>query len=598
MRYKSFPELAAAVFQPSFPQREDRGRFRSSEYITMRDGVKIAIDVTLPADLKPGEKIPAILQQTRYHRRKVFRRGLGWLRKYLVRDFEIPEHGYANVYVDVRGTGASFGSHPYFLCPEERRDMSDILDWIVAQPWSDGRVMTIGVSYPGMTAEVAGTSNHPALRGLLPMEVSWDLYGDLNPGGIRIDGVTKKWSNLAESLDQNDTRAISFLYWLLLRGVTPVDSDSNGALMQEAILDHKDNERPFEYDQHIEYRDDPYGPTGVTTDVSSMFNLFRAGPSEIPVYLWGSWYDAGTANVVINHFLNWNVPFVGVIGSWAHTIVHDGSPYNSGKTEANPPRDIMFNEFYRFFDYCRKGNPSPPKQILYYTIGEEVWRSSPVWPPEGHLLKRWFLGENHGLSEEAPQGDVGSDHYEVNFTATSGTKSRWFTLVSQPVEYKNRDREDKKLLTYETPPFTVDFEMTGHPIANIYLSSTHEDGCLIVYIEDIDTEGSVYYLTEGAIRFMNRKVIDKPFYKSIGPQHSLLRSDAAPMVPGEVTEITFALLPISAMIRKRHRLRVAFAGADHDNFSRYPKTGVPRLEFMRNATYPSSIDIPVVQQYQ
>jgi putative CocE/NonD family hydrolase len=183
-------------------------------------------------------------------------------------------------------------------------------------------------------------------------------------------------------------------------------------------------------------------------------------------------------------------------------------------------------------------------------------------------LKRWFLGENRGLTKEAPQDETGSDHYDIDFTATSGTKSRWFTLVSQPVEYKNRDREGEKLLTYTTPQFTSDFEMTGHPIANIYLSSTHEDGCLIAYIEDIDIEG---------------------------PQHSLMRSDAIPMVPDEVAKVEFALLPISVVIKKGHRLRIAFAGADKDNFPRYPESGNPRLKVMRNVTYPSSIDIPVVQ---
>ncbi|MHA2386022.1 MAG: CocE/NonD family hydrolase [Candidatus Thorarchaeota archaeon] len=595
MKYKSFPELAAAVFQPSYPERKDRGRVRSSEYVTMRDGVKIAIDVTLPADIGPGEKVPTILEQTRYHRRKVFRRGFGWARKFLVRDFEAPEYGYANVYVDVRGTGSSFGSHPYFLCPEEVKDMSDILDWIVAQPWSDGNVMTIGVSYGGMTAEAAGTSNHPSLRGLLPMQFMWDMFGDVNPGGIRNDGVTRKWDNIAMNLDQNDRRAIGFAYWLFLKGSAPVDSDPDGTLMKEAIAEHKDNERTYEYDQQIEFRDDPYGPTGVITDDFTPFNLCREGPVGIPVYIWGSWFDSGTANTVIHHFLNWNVPFVGVIGSWAHNIMHDGSPYNSGKAKSNPTRDTMFKEFHRFFDYCKKGNPCPPKQILYYTIGEEVWRSTPVWPPEGHHLKRWFLGENRGLTEKEPQGETGSDYYDVDFTATSGTKSRWFTLVSQPVEYKNRDREGEKLLTYTTPPFTADFEMTGHPIANIYLSSTHEDGCLIAYIEDINAEGKVHYLTEGAMRLVNRKLTDRPLYKSIGPQHSLLRSDAVPMVPDEVAKIAFALLPISVVIKKGHRLRITLAGADSDNFPRYPETGVPRLELMRNATYPSSVDIPVIQ---
>ena len=118
---------------------------------------------------------------------------------------------------------------------------------------------------------------------------------------------------------------------------------------------------------------------------------------------------------------------------------------------------------------------------------------------------------------------------------------------------------------------------------------------MIAYIEDIDAEGEVHYLTEGAMRLVNRKLTDRPLYKSIGPQHSLLRSDAVPMVPDEVAKIEFALLPISVVIKKGHRLRIAFAGSDSDNFPRYPVSGNPRLKFLRNVEYPSSIDIPVIQ---
>jgi putative CocE/NonD family hydrolase len=564
----------------------------------MRDGVKIAIDIILPGDLKLGEKVTTILEQTRYHRRKVFRRGFGWAKGLVVRDFQAPEYGYANVYVDVRGTGASFGSHPSFFGPEEVKDMPDILDWIVAQPWSDGKIMTIGVSYPGMAAEIAGTSNHPSLKGLLPIQTLWDLFGDISMGGIRNSGVTKKWDRMAMNLDQNDMRAIGFTAWLFLKGSAPVDADTGGMLMQEAIADHENNERAYEYGEQVEFRDDPFGPTGLTNDDASMFKLFPDGPSGVPVYLWGSWYDSSTANTVIHHFLNWNVPFIGVIGSWAHNIMHDGSPYNSGKSKSNPTRDEMFKEYHRFFDYCRRGNPCPPKQILYYTIGEEIWRSTLTWPPEGHLLKKWFLGTNHELKQDAPKDDCGSDYYDVDFTATSGKKSRWFTLVSQPVEYKNRGKESRKLLSYTTPPFSDDVEITGHSIANIFLSSTHEDGLLIVYLEDVDTSGKVHYLAEGGLRLINRKLSHDRFYKSIGPQHSFLRSDALPMIPNETTEIAITLLPISVVIKKGHRLRISLAGADKDNFSQYPTKGAPRLEIMRNATFASSIEIPIIRREQ
>lgn len=48
--------------------------------------------------------------------------------------------GYALVLVDGRGSGASFGTRRFELAEDEVRDYGEVADWIVAQPWSNGRV--------------------------------------------------------------------------------------------------------------------------------------------------------------------------------------------------------------------------------------------------------------------------------------------------------------------------------------------------------------------------------------------------------------------------------------------------------------------------
>src|SRR6516225_2510212 len=119
---------------------------RSSRYLTMRDGVKIAIDVNLPEGLTPGERIPAILHQTRYYRSH----DLGWRIRFLTRNWPsltkvfVPR-GYAWIDMDVRGTGASFGRWPYAWSPDEIRDGAEVVEWIVHQPWSNGKVGATGV---------------------------------------------------------------------------------------------------------------------------------------------------------------------------------------------------------------------------------------------------------------------------------------------------------------------------------------------------------------------------------------------------------------------------------------------------------------------
>lgn len=88
----------------------------SSTYITMRDDVKIAATICLPKGLGSGDKIPALLYQTRYWRAMELRIPFRWIFDETFAQTPNPEiftsRGYAIIYTDVRGTGASFGSRP------------------------------------------------------------------------------------------------------------------------------------------------------------------------------------------------------------------------------------------------------------------------------------------------------------------------------------------------------------------------------------------------------------------------------------------------------------------------------------------------------
>ncbi len=77
------------------------------------------------------------------------------------------------------------------------------------------------------------------------------------------------------------------------------------------------------------------------------------------------------------------------------------------------------------------------------------------------------------------------------------------------------------------------------------------------------------------------------------PYHSFKKRDAKPLVPGEVTELTFGLLPTSVLIEKGHRLRIAIAGHDKDTFARIPAEGTPVWTVQRNSVYASHVDLPM-----
>lgn len=90
---------------------------------------------------------------------------------------------------------------------------------------------------------------------------------------------------------------------------------------------------------------------------------------------------------------------------------------------------------------------------------------------------------------------------------------------------------DARMLTYITPPLDADMHMAGSPTIDLMVSSTHTDGVVIVYLEDVDEKGRSRYVTEGGMRLIHRK-LSQDSLLGISPYASFARRDAAPMRPG------------------------------------------------------------------
>ena len=152
-----------------------------------------------------------------------------------------------------------------------------------------------------------------------------------------------------------------------------------------------------------------------------------------------------------------------------------------------------------------------------------------------------------------------------------------------------------RMLVYDTQPMEQDLQITGTPVVSLHVESDNADGALLVYLEDVDPNGVSRYLTEGGLRVIHRTVSTNPHFDQNAPYHSFNREDAAPLVPGQVAEVTFQLWPTSVLIQRGHRLRLAIAGADAETFDRVPETGTPVVVVHRTAAHPSRVDLPVVR---
>jgi len=581
------------------------GYEKNSQHLKMRDGVRIAIEVILPKNLSPNEKISTILMQTRYWRDYKFRIPFKWFIQDMAETktfYEIGmKRGYGFIRVDVRGTGASFGSRPYPWHEKEVNDGREIIDWIIKQPWSDGSVVTMGGSYLGVTAEYVTTLGHPAVKASSPFSNQWDCYTEVAyPGGLYNHFFIRIWGLLGRALDFNKSRkflSIMPLVYLFVSGVKPLQSDRKKRLLKEAIKEHFKNTYVFENEDVVVYRNDPLIKQidDTADDVSVCMKKEQISKSKTPLFCLGGWYDGASCDNIINRFMTYTNPMRAVIGDWDHGLERRANPYFYKQYDVIPDKETQLEGWMDFFDNCRSKENFSEKTLYYYTMGEEKWKKTEVWPPNGHKMQRWYFNIENSITKTQPESESGEDKYKVDFDVTSGKGNRWHTHYAQKMYYAKREKIDKKLLVYDSDPLEKDIEITGHPVITLYLSSTHKDGAVIAYLEDVDEDGKVYNITEGELRFIHRQISsEEPPYNIMVPYHSFKQEDSQLMIPGEITEIKFGFLPTSVMIKKGHKIRIAIAAADKHTFSRYPVEGNPTITLLRNRINSSFIDLPVI----
>ncbi|MBI4832319.1 MAG: CocE/NonD family hydrolase [Candidatus Lindowbacteria bacterium] len=385
-----------------------KGITTQSLYVTMCDGVKIAVDVLLPKNLPAGAKIPAVMKMTCYWRAADVRPPMSWFQKPDEFERVFTEHGYALILVDVRGTGASFGTRPYPLSSEEVKDGADLADWIVAQPWSNGKVGAIGTSYSGTTAELLAVNNHPAVKAVVPRFADHDIYFDIAfPGGISFDWMMKNWGYYTKLLDSNVVpKDVGLLGRLFVRGVKPVDGDRERRLLKQAIAEHAQNGDVYQLAKSATFRDDTNTLSGITVDDFSTHTYRKdIERSNAGIYSWGGWMDETMADAAIRRFITYSNPQRTVIGPWNHGGDNHASPYLPPDTPTDPSMERQWLDCVKFFDYYLKdidNGVMSKKVLIYYTMGEEQWKSTNVWPPTGSAEMTWYLAADNELSRTAP----------------------------------------------------------------------------------------------------------------------------------------------------------------------------------------------------
>jgi hypothetical protein len=493
--------------------------------------------------------------------------------------------GYAVVIVDVRGTGASFGWRPVEFSPEEVRDGWDILDWVVAQPWSDGTAGATGISYPGTTAELVGTLGHPALKAVAPLFSIYDFYADvIRPGGIFLDPFFRAWANLVSRMDANSFDPPGGP----VTGVRPVDGPDGARLLAEAIADHRRNASIHPQAAAMVTRDDR-GPDGISLEAVSPHALYDTLSRRIPIYSYGGWAD-GFSGSQIKRFLAQPSPGSRLImGPWNHG---GGWAYYPGR---DPVRSQFKQnaELLRFFDHHVRGMATgiehePP--VWYFTTGSDEWRSAKTWPVATTTHALYLVGNRldsrlptrDAIGLETRGGarwlDVTSIEHDSTIRLGTGSQSRWNTILGGgAVRYAPMpgDSRGPGWSAFLSEPLEADLTVTGAPVLNLRGRTASPEATLFAYLEDVDPAGSGAMVTEGQLQVAHRRVAAAPaWYPTPSAYHSFRRADllgAPSSRDRETVALAVELLPTSHTFRAGHRVRVVIRTADVDHFAPAPK---------------------------
>ena len=269
-----------------------------SQYLKVDDGVRLAVDILLPQVLPSGTRLPTIIRWTRDGRS-----GRNAAPSALDRFFV--EHGYARILVDERGTGASFGVEKYGS--RNLQDMKQVVDWILAQPWSNGNVGADGDSYDGRAAELLAASGHPAVKAVASRYGNFDdLTENVMPGGIFAEWLVGTTNGLAKKRSES-------------KNVRPVDEDRNGALLNQAVRGHGANPDIASLTRKVTFRDDQIPelgmPAGSLSLASERDAIERSGAA---IYLFTGWLDGASAQGALAQFNQLRNPQRLVIGPWNH----------------------------------------------------------------------------------------------------------------------------------------------------------------------------------------------------------------------------------------------------------------------------------------
>ncbi|MFH1487950.1 MAG: CocE/NonD family hydrolase [Pseudomonadota bacterium] len=518
--------------QPIYGIKEEK-----NVYAEMRDGVKLACDIYRP---DAEGKFPALLGYCPYTKVK---QSLKIPYKHFNPDYAGNEkgdteyfvsRGYVHVIAEARGTGHSEGDGMFdIMATQEQEDGYDLVEWIARQPWCDGNVGMVGISYFAIIQYLVAAQQPPHLKAIFPHDGWGDMYRDISHhGGILMQGWLARftqgggivsWNAEPASLKMYSEEELNRIIDKLKNN--EVINKNNYFMVSLTFPKYK----PTLFDWLVNELDGPY-----YWERSAYTKYDRI---KIPVFLGSEMH----AYPVIMHLPGAFSAFQG-IDSPKRLVIRPSVPER--------PFHEFHDEIIAWYDYWLKGIDTgimdePPIKI--WVRGAERWKYGHEWPLADTQWKKYYLRADSLLEESPADTDEALDSF--NHVPVLPLMDARVPLDPMP-----------KYLSYATEPLDRDMEVVGPIALYLYAAIDSEDADFIVKLKDVSPDGSEFVLTRGWLKASHRE-LDKEKSTPWQPYHPHTR--AIPVIPGDINEYAIEVRPISNLFRKGHRIKLEIWSCDY-----------------------------------
>ncbi len=486
-------------------------------WIPMPDGTRLAARIWLPEDAGAAP-VPAILDFLPYRQGDLMAARDAAIYPYLA------ARGYACARVDLRGTGNSDGLILDEYTPQELQDGCDVIAWLAAQPWCDGKVGMTGISWGGFNSLQVAALRPDALRAVLTICASDDRYADdvHYRGGCVLAVDMLQW-------------AVSMLVWNAL----PPDPAVVGASWRERWRERLTLTPAFiEPWMSHQLRDEYWRHGSVCENYSAI---------TVPVYAVGGWSD-GYTDAIPRLLAGLTGPRKGLIGPWSHAFPNDSVP---------GPEIGFLEESLRWWDHWLKGidtgimdEPMLRAWMQEYTPPAPHhqdwpgrWVAEPCWPPAGGLprpARRLYLvaSGNGQLSDRPGDGGVCRHRGEE----TGGLDAGALTADGGSGDWPGDQRgEDGRSLSFTSGPLGEAVEILGNPWVSLTAISDQPAASVVVRLCDVAPTGESLLVTRDLFNLTHREGHDR----------------VAPLVPGQAVRVELPLKVIAHRFGAGHRIRLS-----------------------------------------